>query len=492
MSDPSGLRCPMCGEAHAPSATCRLTDTRIGEVLGDKYRLIRLIGQGGMGSVYEAQHALVGRRFAVKLLRPECAAIPEAVARFHREATAVAELESKHIVGVFDFGFATGSPYIVMEYLTGEDCRSALRRAGTLAASRAAQLVSEACKGLEVAHRLGIVHRDLKPENLFIAREPDGADIVKVLDFGIAKLRHRATTLFSTQAGAVMGTVVYMSPEQARESRDVDHRTDIYSLGATLYEMLSGRPPHDGETFAGVVLSILRQEPERLETHCPHLPTGFGDVVHKAMAKDPADRHQSAAELRHALQPYWQTHAIPSAVWDARAGAVSSPATVVSAASGPPPFVEPAPAQPSAVGQTSTAKSTWSRSGSERRSVPPRHVHWALWVAPPIIVAAAAVLGLVAYRSLRTVVMTGQAHPAASSAPPVAPPTEMSASTSAPNAVESAVPAASASATAAEGARGSRGAVRPPAPGKEPLPAAKPPGTKRPTPRKDDLLQDRR
>jgi serine/threonine-protein kinase len=488
----------MCGETHAPYATCRLSDSRIGEVLGDKYRLIRLIGQGGMGSVYEAQHAFVGRKFAVKLLRPECATIPEAVARFHREATAVAEVESKHIVGVFDFGLAaSGSPYIVMEYLTGEDCRSALRRAGTLPAARAAQIVGEACKGLETAHRLDIVHRDLKPENLFIAHEPDGAEVVKVLDFGIAKLRHRATTLFATQAGAVMGTAVYMSPEQARESRDVDHRTDIYSLGATLYEMVSGRPPHDGETFAGIIFSILRQEPSPLEALCPNLPARFGDVVRKAMAKEPAERYQSARELRDALAPYCQRFSTPEAGWAPQIGVL--PTAVAPASTGPTPQASAAAAHviPSVVGQTSTHKSAWEQSGSVAPRPAASRAKW-LWWAAPALFAAMFGLGVVGYRLLRSAITTPQPPPAGASAAPLASSSEnaVSAQASANNPIATAASSVSNSALAAASGSGAvagaRAGVRPAGAGRE-LPAvAKPSGSKNAGAGKDDLFVNRR
>ncbi len=210
--------------------------------------MVRLLGSGGMGEVYEAQHSSIGRRFAIKFLHPLLAGNSEVVARFQREAQAAGGLENENIAAVVDIGTADdGAPYLVMEYLEGEDLAHLLVRGGPLPVPRAAYIIIQACRGLAAAHSRGIVHRDLKPENLFICKRNDGSDLVKVLDFGIAKLHTGRPGTGLTQTGTTMGTPFYMSLEQARGAKEVDHRTDIYALGVILYEILSGTKPHPGE-----------------------------------------------------------------------------------------------------------------------------------------------------------------------------------------------------------------------------------------------------
>ena len=306
-----------------------IANTRVGKTTGGKYRLVRLIGSGGMGEVYEAQHSHIGRRFAIKFLHPMLASNAEIVARFQREAQAAGSLENENIAAVVDAGMAVGgAPYLVMEYLEGADLAHLLLASGPLPAPRAAYIMIQACRGLAAAHSRGIVHRDLKPENLFVCRGNDGSDLIKVLDFGIAKLH---TGIGITKTGTTMGTPFYMSLEQARGAREVDHRTDIYALGVILYELLSGSKPHPGESYNEILFHVLSEEPAPLDSLRPGLPLGLAAVVHKAMAREAEDRYASAADFTAALIPFAGRAVTPlrSLVGFAAVGeTVSSPASL--------------------------------------------------------------------------------------------------------------------------------------------------------------------
>ena len=278
------------------------TGPRAGKVVGGKYRLSRRLGEGGMGEVYEAQHTVIGRRFAIKFLHAYLAQNPETMTRFRHEAETAGGIEHENIGAALDFGTADdGTPYLVMEYLEGEDLARLLVRNGPLPVARTAYIVIQACRGLTAAHARGIVHRDLKPENLFICRRTDGSDLVKVVDFGIAKLRTKVTV---TQSGVTMGTPCYMSLEQAKGAKEVDQRTDIYSLGVILYEMLTGTRPYPGENYNEVLYNLFTTEPARVESLRSGVPAGLCDVVHRAMAREARNRFDSAAELADALVPY--------------------------------------------------------------------------------------------------------------------------------------------------------------------------------------------
>lgn len=279
--------------------------SRVGEVVGEKYRLVRLLGEGGMGSVYEARHDLIGRRFAVKFLHAELAGHPEILARFRREAQAAGSLENENIAAVTDFGSHQGAPYIVMEFLEGQDLAKVLAQTGPLSITRASQILIQVCRGLVAAHARGIVHRDLKPENLLLQTRGDGGDLVKILDFGIAKLKnneHRPEA--ATRTGITLGTPYYMPPEQARGQKELDERADIYALGVILYELLSGRKPHNGENYNAILYSILMQAAPRIETFRPDLPPELAAVVHRAMAADANERYSSVSELGQALSSF--------------------------------------------------------------------------------------------------------------------------------------------------------------------------------------------
>ncbi|MDQ2647325.1 MAG: serine/threonine protein kinase, partial [Myxococcota bacterium] len=275
-----------------PSQTANdVAPERLGEVLAGKYRIVRLLGEGGMGRVYEAEHTSVGRRFAVKLLRPHLAANEQALARFRREARAAGALENEHIAAVLDFDTAPdGTPFLVMEYLEGRSLGQLLADEGPLPASRAANALLQVCRGLEAAHAAGILHRDLKPDNLFVTRRADGSELLKILDFGIAKLLNEGGRDAPIQTGAAIGTPYYMAPEQVRGDVPLDERVDLYALGVILYELLSGQKPHPGDSGNTVLAHVLTQSPVRLEKLRPGLPPGVAELVHRALAFDPRDR----------------------------------------------------------------------------------------------------------------------------------------------------------------------------------------------------------
>jgi len=271
-------------------------------LLAEKYRILRKLGQGGMGSVYEVEHDFLGRKFAVKFLRPEYARDKEMLARFKREARTAAAIESENIAAVVDFGESSnGVPFIVMELLKGQNLRDLLEAEGQLPVPRALNLVIQACRGLRPAHEQQIVHRDLKPENLFVVRRGDGGDLLKILDFGIAKLRGAAGATVSTQDGTLMGTLSYMPMEQARGDKDIDHGVDIFALGAILYEALSGTVPHPGGEPHVVLYHLVHTGPKFVSELRPGLPDGLAEVVHRAIAKNRSDRYRTVRELADAL-----------------------------------------------------------------------------------------------------------------------------------------------------------------------------------------------
>ena len=297
-----------------------LEPSRIGELVGNKYRISRFLAEGGMGVVYEAQHEVVRRRFAVKFLRQDYARRREFLGRFQREAEAAGALESENIASAVDFGIAAdGSPFIVMEYLVGEDLAALLEREGCLPLERAADLCVQACHGAEAAHAAGILHRDLKPKNLFIGQREDGTDLLKILDFGIAKLAPIQYDHSITDTGTVLGTPAYMSPEHARGERMLDARSDVYALGAILFEMLSGRLPHPGASPNAILHHISTSPAISLAAAAPSLPSTLVEMVDRTLSTDPSARPQSAKALALGLADFAKRQ-----VWPHRASGDST------------------------------------------------------------------------------------------------------------------------------------------------------------------------
>ncbi|MGZ6094314.1 MAG: serine/threonine-protein kinase, partial [Polyangiales bacterium] len=276
-------------------------EVQTGDLLAGKYRVERVLGRGGMGVVVAAVQQPVGRRVAVKvLLRKDDDA--RAVARFTREARAAAELGSAHVVHLFDFGtLDSGAPYLAMELLDGVDLRSALERDGPLAIETAAQIALDVCEALARAHARGIVHRDIKPANLFLVRDHGRASI-KVLDFGVAKtneLGDEGAAL--TQSDALLGTPRYMAPEQILSASDADARSDVWSLGATLYELVSGVPAFADATVGKTVARVLKARPAPLP---PSVPAPFAAVIARCLSRAPKDRYPDVGALATALAPF--------------------------------------------------------------------------------------------------------------------------------------------------------------------------------------------
>ncbi|MCJ7441619.1 MAG: serine/threonine protein kinase, partial [Thermoanaerobaculaceae bacterium] len=268
------------------------------------YEIVALVGAGGMGEVYRARDPRLGREVAIKVLPAEFASDPERLRRFELEAHAVAALSHPNVLAVYDVGTHEGSPYLVTELLEGETLRERLRT-GDLTVRRAVEFAVQVAQGLAAAHEKGIIHRDLKPANVFVTK--DGH--VKILDFGIAKLAPQrlaepgqaATVVEVTETGTALGTVGYMSPEQVR-GQSVDHRTDIFSFGCVLYELLSGRRAFSGDTAADTISAILAKDPLPLIGPRSEVPVALQGIVNRCLEKNPDDRFQSTRDLGFALE----------------------------------------------------------------------------------------------------------------------------------------------------------------------------------------------
>ncbi|MFO0609176.1 MAG: serine/threonine-protein kinase [Polyangiales bacterium] len=276
-----------------------------GTELGGRYRLIRMLGEGGMGTVYEAEHAIIGRRVAVKVLHPKYCMQHEAVVRFTREARAAAAIGHENIVDVTDFGTHEGQPFLVMELLRGVTLDELMVDRDQFECARACQVIGHILSALASAHAAGIVHRDLKPENIFLA-EVGARKVVKILDFGISKFQVQSDDLLTTEEGAMLGTPSYMSPEQWLSERDIDHRADLFAVGVFFYEMLTGQLPFDGATRGELMLRVVTgAEPVVPPSElAAGLPPELDAVVLKAIARDRGARYQTAQEFLDALRPF--------------------------------------------------------------------------------------------------------------------------------------------------------------------------------------------
>lgn len=281
---------------------------RRGDVLADKYVIEELIGQGGMGYVYSARTRRGNVKVAIKLLHPRLMSDEDKTERFLREARATARLSSEHIVRVLDVGKREkdGLPYLVMEFLAGEDLGEWLERLGPFPTELAIDFVIQACRALSLAHAAGIVHRDIKPSNLILVRQSGGDALLKLLDFGISKAvePEHAHNGGITQTSAVFGSPTYMSPEQVRSAKNVDSRSDVWAIGVVLFELLAGEAPFQGETPGAILAAIVADEPKDLRQLRPELPQKLLDIVHDCLQKRREKRLASVDELAKRLAPF--------------------------------------------------------------------------------------------------------------------------------------------------------------------------------------------
>jgi serine/threonine protein kinase len=278
---------------------------RAGDILAGKYRVVKVLGAGGMGMVVEARHLQLEQRVALKFLLPEALKTPDVVARFTREARAAATITSRHAVRVLDIGsLETGVPYIVMEFLEGKDLADVLASRGPLPIAEAVDYILQACEALAEAHAAQIVHRDIKPANLFLARQADGSSIVKVIDFGISKVTGSTESGGLTTTSTLLGSPFYMSPEQLWSARTVDARSDVWSLGVALFELLTRETPFGAPTMPQLVAEILGKPPRSAVTLRPDLPRALETVILRCLEKEPQKRYRDVSELAAALVPF--------------------------------------------------------------------------------------------------------------------------------------------------------------------------------------------
>jgi serine/threonine protein kinase len=386
-----------------------------GSIVAGKYLIEETLAEGGIGVVVLAKHLALRQRVAIKYLKPKTLGNPAIVERFLREARLAAQITSEHVVSVYDVGTVPdGGPYMVMEYLVGEDLGRTIR-GGPLPTPRAIDYILQACDALAEAHALGIVHRDIKPENLFVAQRASSTPILKIIDFGISKATAKngenANWARETAVNDRFGTPLYMSPEQLRSTTQVDARTDIWSLGIVLYELLAGVPPFGGDDLPQMCTNIIAGEPEPLVELRPSVPPELEAIVLRCLEKDPAKRFRNVGELAGALAPLGPPNATSRAGRIAEivrrgGGSVRPPAPALSALSAPTPSREVSPAllSPARITQTDArAIATVTIRGVVKRGRP------AAFAAVGGAVCALAVMGGTAWRAVHTPATTAHA-----------------------------------------------------------------------------------
>ncbi len=382
-----------------------------GQILSGKYRIESVLGRGGMGVVLAATHLQLEQRVAIKFL-VEGGSDPQMRERFAREARAASKIRSEHVARVLDVGaLDSGVPYTVMEYLAGDDLAKTIRDRGALPVAEAVGYVLEACEALAEAHVAGIVHRDLKPANMFLARRADGSVAVKLLDFGISKAETRGADGAITSGATILGSPTYMPPEQIRSARNVDARGDLWSLGATLFELLVGWPPFRADTLPELCVRILEEPAPELATFVPGAPPGLGAALRRCLAKDPAARFATVAELAEALEPFARAESRVSVERVARVMGAVRPPGVDAARAG---------ASDQEMHRLQDANTMRSNDGVIARSVQPsREPEGRRW--PRAFRVAAAVVLPVGMIATGIVALSGQATVLARATPAAAP-----------------------------------------------------------------------
>ena len=301
------MSCLHCGQTHADGVLkCPATGLAMGApgLIGqqvDRYRIERLLGQGGFGTVYRARHVHTDATVALKLLKKELGADQSMLDRFMREAKAAGAVGSEHIVGVLDAGVTDGQAFLALEFLDGWDLKDLVYREGGDDPQRLIQITLQVLEGLAAAHAKGIVHRDMKPANVFIVRRGE-RDFVKLLDFGISKMHQEGETSGLTMTGVAMGTPTYMAPEQFFDARSVDGRSDLYSVAVMLYELLAKRLPFEAQSYAELVVKVRTEVPPPLSTLAPGVPTPLCAAINKGLARDREHRWQTAQQMGDALR----------------------------------------------------------------------------------------------------------------------------------------------------------------------------------------------
>jgi len=363
-----------------------------GTTLAGKYRVDHVLGEGGMGVVVAATDLQLERRVAIKFLLPDYAQHREASQRFLREARAAVKIQSEHVARVIDVGtMEGGAPYMVMEFLEGQDLSGVLEDRKLLPVEEAVGHVLEACEAIAEAHSVGIVHRDLKPANLFLSRQPDGSSRIKVLDFGISKATMTSTTGVDpslTRTSSMMGSPLYMSPEQMRSAKNVDPRTDIWALGVIVYELLTGKPPFYAESIPELSAKVLLEQPDAIRSVRSDVPEALEAVVNRALAKDPAARFPTVADLAQALAPFGPARTRTNVERASRLLKVSSPTI---------PMTERAPALAAEKTAYARTEATWSGSSGDDKKKEPEQKRGLLPVAA---IAGVVVVGVALFAVL--------------------------------------------------------------------------------------------